>query len=168
MSSMSKEDIKNRNRELCERFPFLIPHDCFTGEVYPDYDYEYTELDDMPDGWRKAFGEQMCQEIMDELVANNMVDEYRVEQIKEKFGGLRWYDNGFTQKGFDIIDKYENLSYKTCIACGKPATRMTKGWIMPFCDECCPAGNYDLIATDEYDAYQDEMAGVAEQEAVWV
>lgn len=157
----TKEEVKRRNRELCERFPFLIPSNRFSGkriteadeggywpgapEYIPEYDYEDTELDNMPDGWRKAFGEQMCQEIMDELVANDMVDTYRIVQIKEKYGGLRWYDDGFTKKGHEIIDNYERLSYKTCIRCGKPATRMTRGWIMPFCDDCCPEVTYDLI-----------------------
>ena len=132
-------EAAEKNRELCERFPFLIPRNVFTDEKDPDYEkYEYTELDAMPEGWRKAFGEQMCQEIMDELVANDMVDSYRILQIKEKYGELRWYDNGFTTNGFDIIEKYSQLSRKTCIHCGKPATRITLGWISPFCDDCCP------------------------------
>ena len=35
-----------------------MPRNRWTGEVPEDYDYSYTELDSMPDGWRKAFGEQ--------------------------------------------------------------------------------------------------------------
>lgn len=50
---------KESNQELIERFPFLIPRNRWTGKVPEDYDYSYTELDSMPDGWRKAFGEQM-------------------------------------------------------------------------------------------------------------
>lgn len=152
---------RDENFELCKRFPFLIPSNRWSGmriteaseggywpgarEEIPEYDYEYTELDDMPDGWRIAFGEQMCQEIMDELVANNMVDDYRILQIKEKYGSLRWYDNGFTRKGFDIIAKYEALSQRTCIKCGKPATHTTRGWILPFCSECDDNENSDPI-----------------------
>lgn len=45
---------KEENRTLCERYPFLIPRDWKTGEVASDFDYEYTELDNMPEGWRKA------------------------------------------------------------------------------------------------------------------
>ncbi len=157
-------EIRERNRELCKRFPFLIPSNRFSGkriteaseggywpdepDKIPEYDYEYTELDDMPIGWRIAFGEQMCQEIMDELVANNIVDNYRIWQIKEKYGELRWYDSGFTKKGFDIIEKYSELSSRTCIKCGKPATRITRGWIMPVCDDCCD----DFEHSDPIDA----------------
>ena len=25
-----------------------------------------------------------------------------------------------------------------CVCCGKPATRITSGWISPYCDACCP------------------------------
>lgn len=59
---------KESNQKLIERFPFLIPRNRWTGKVPEDYDYSYTELDSMPDGWRKAFGEQMCEDIRDELV----------------------------------------------------------------------------------------------------
>lgn len=148
------QETKDRNRALCERFPFLIPSNRWSGmriteaggggyypgnpSEIPDYDWEYTELDAMPDGWRKAFGEQMCQEIMDELVANNMLDDYRILQIKEKYNRLRWYDSGFTAHGFEIIEKYSALSARTCICCGKPATRISCGWIAPYCSECGP------------------------------
>lgn len=44
---------KESNQKLIERFPFLIPRNRWTGKVPEDYDYSYTELDSMPDGWRK-------------------------------------------------------------------------------------------------------------------
>ena len=47
---------KESNQKLIERFPFLIPRNRWTGKVPEDYDYSYTELDSMPDGWRKALG----------------------------------------------------------------------------------------------------------------
>ena len=48
------------------------------------------------------------------------------------------YDNGNTKAGYGILGKFENISAKTCICCGQPATRITKGWISPYCDDCCP------------------------------
>ena len=36
-------------------------------------------------------------------------------QAKEKFGGLRWYDEGGNEKTRDIIDKYEEISLHTCL-----------------------------------------------------
>ena len=83
---------KESNQKLIERFPFLIPRNRWTGKIPEDYDYSYTELDSMPDGWRKAFGEQMCEDIREELVRAEYLDQYRITQIKEKYGTLCWYD----------------------------------------------------------------------------
>lgn len=128
---------KESNQKLIERFPFLMPRNRWTGEVPEDYDYSYTELDSMPDGWRKAFGEQMCEDIREELVHAEYLDQYRTSQIKEKYGTLCWYDFGCTERMLrDIIPKYEHLSARTCIRCGNPATKVSTGWISPYCDTC--------------------------------
>lgn len=102
----------------------------------------YTELDAMEPGWRKAFGIQMCEEIKQALKKHNYLYKYRITQIKEKFGTLRWYDEGAPKEVHDIIDKYENLSWNTCCCCGKPATKITSGWISPYCDDCFPKNNF--------------------------
>ena len=85
---------KESNQKLIERFPFLMPRNRWTGEVPEDYDYSYTELDSMPDGWRKAFGEQMCEDIREELVRAEYLDQYRITQIKEFAGKLAGYEDG--------------------------------------------------------------------------
>lgn len=132
---------KEYNKQLCEKYPFLLPRNRWTGKVPADYDYSYTEFDDMPDGWRKAFGEKMCEEIKQELEEKGILHQYRISQIKEKYGELCWYDFGCTTKILrEIIPKYEKLSTRTCIKCGKPATRITLGWISPYCDDCFPMG----------------------------
>ena len=73
------------NKELCKRYPFLQITDCWTGQPYEDEDYSSTWLDDMPDGWRKAFGKEMLEEIREELIRCDYLNEYRIMQIKEKF-----------------------------------------------------------------------------------
>lgn len=143
------------NRELCDRYPFLIPSNRWSGkkiteaqdggywpgspDEIPEYDYDYTELDSMPDGWRVAFGEQMCEEIRDALLnggGEEALNEYRILQIKEKYGSLRWYDLNGNEDTLRIVDKYERRSETTCITCGEPATQVSLGWISPFCDDC--------------------------------
>ena len=64
------EDLKNapigsedHNRWLCMKYPWLLPRNRWTDKEIEDYDYSWTELDAMPEGWREAFGEQMCEEI---------------------------------------------------------------------------------------------------------
>ena len=98
----------------------------------------YTELDAMEPGWRKVFGIQICKEIKKELKKHKFLYKYRISQIKEKWGYLHWYDNGVPKdcNVYDIIHKYAELSYKTCGECGKPATKLSKGWIYPYCDDC--------------------------------
>ncbi len=147
--------IKENNKTLCKKYPFLIPRNVFSGkritegkgfwpgspEAEPEYDWEFTELDNMPKGWRIAFGEQLCDELKTELDKAGLTDKYHIIQIKEKYGSLRWYDAGNTAKGHEIIRKYETLSETICIRCGKPATRITTGWISPYCDDCLPEYN---------------------------
>lgn len=101
----------------------------------------YTELDAMPKGWRKCFGIQMCKEIKKALLEDGgrkKLYNYRITQIKEKFGCLRWYDERGCEEVDKIINKYEYISYRTCIKCGKTAEYITKGWITPYCEKCIP------------------------------
>ena len=144
---IKKKQIKMKNKKLCKRYPFLIPRNRWTDKIawvkrgkckdwHWHQRYAYTELDLMPDGWRAKFGEQLCEELREELIRVNYLDKYRIMDIKDKYSGLRWYDNGNTKKGYEIIHKYEELSYKTCIECGRPATKISCGWINPYCDKC--------------------------------
>ncbi len=132
-----------QNKRLGELYPFLIMKtNYWTGEKIPEEEINYTTtwFDSIPEGWAKAFGEQMCDELLEILKKADYVDEYQIIQIKEKFGGLRWYDNGVPDAVWDEykawLDKYEILADKTCILCGEPATHYTAGWIMPVCDSC--------------------------------
>ena len=103
----------------------------------------YTYIDCAPEGWAKLC-EDLCAELkvlFDRVGYKN----YSLCQVKEKFGGLRWYDNGVPTEIYkeynDIIRKYEDLSYKTCCVCGAPATKRSMGWISPFCDKCAEGIN---------------------------
>lgn len=132
------EEIQEYNKALIVKYPFLLPRNVFTDEVPKDYDYTWTELDAMPDGWRKRFGEEMVEEISQALKECDFEDKYRIVQIKEKWGGLRWYDSGVPARSkiYDIIRKYENLSFKICVKCGDLATYQSLGWICPWCQSC--------------------------------
>ena len=58
-------------------------------------------------------------------------------QVKEKFGGLRFYINGATQEVFDLIAEAEDLSYETCEDCGSTEDITTEGrWIRTLCKKC--------------------------------
>lgn len=135
---IKKKKIKMENKRLCKRYPFLQLRNPWTDKIIKSG--YYTNLDEMPNGWRKAFGIQMCEEIREVLIKGNYLYDYRIAQIKEKFGALRWYDEGAPNSIYrelqDIIYKYEEISERTCILCGWPATKISFGWVSPFCDEC--------------------------------
>lgn len=124
------------NCYLCHKYDWLYPRNIF-GLIVSDYDYSYTLLDDMPVGWKKAFGLKFCEEIQEALDKTNETN-FEILQIKEKYGSLRFYCKPTTKEVYKVIKKYEKLSERTCINCGAPATRITTDWINPWCDECLP------------------------------
>ena len=57
-------------------------------------------------------------------------------QVKEKFGGLRFYINAGSDEIFDRIVKAESDSYEICETCGeKGELRKDMGWFFTLCDE---------------------------------
>ena len=134
---MNREQRKNK--ELTEEFPFLLPHNKFSGRVPDAYEYEYTELDMLPEGWKNAFGLDMVKDLKEILVKHNCMEKYRIYDIKEKWGVLRWDDLGVPDSAetehAEWLDKYEELSAETCASCGRPAQGKTK-WSVPCCTEC--------------------------------
>lgn len=59
-------------------------------------------------------------------------------QVKEKFGGGRFYIGGANRPIFDRIREWEILTYKTCEHCGTQENITTAGyiWIRTLCDNC--------------------------------
>lgn len=98
----------------------------------------YTELDALDEGWRKKFGIDLCKDLKKALIKSGgykLLFSYRIVQIKEKWGYLHLYGNGYNKEIDEVLEKYEKLSEETCIICGKPATWRRLGWISPYCDE---------------------------------
>ena len=137
-----------KNWILINKYPFLMPKywnpETMRYEVDENYKYNFTLLDEMPDGWRKAFGEMMCEEIYNALVECDGLDDYIVLDIKEKFGMLRWADAPFYEKVSRITDKYSTLSENICMFCGKPDVPITGTyWTYPICKDCyCTPNDY--------------------------
>ena len=60
----------------------------------------------------------------------------QVCQVKEKFGGLRFYINSGSNEIYKRISEAEKLSYKTCETCGQVGELRTDiGWYITLCDE---------------------------------
>ena len=58
-----------------------------------------------------------------------------VSQIKEKFGGLRFYYDGGDSAIAGMVTMAESWAARSCEECGKPGKRREGGWIRTLCDE---------------------------------
>jgi hypothetical protein len=79
----------------------------------------------------------ITQEKIDEAKARLDEETLKVpvaSQVKEKFGGLRFYVNGAIDKHWNFISFAENMSYRTCEECGAPGKTYTNGWHTTLCD----------------------------------
>lgn len=62
------------------------------------------------------------------------IPQVRIEQIKEKFGGLRFYFQGGDKYIDGMVDFAESMSYNICEECGSPGKPRRTGWIRTLCD----------------------------------
>lgn len=90
---------------------------------YQPFDYE------IDNGWK-----DLVLKLIEDLKAIGWNGE--IAQIKEKFGGLRFYIGEGTIEMFKLIDKAECKSYSICIRCGQPGVLRGTSWPTPLCDVC--------------------------------
>jgi hypothetical protein len=85
--------------------------------------------------------------LLDKLCASiqNYIDysitrppQVKAVQVKEKFGGLRFYVNSADNYVYGIIHFAESLSYHICESCGttKNVSQNSSGWISTLCNKC--------------------------------
>lgn len=76
----------------------------------------------------------LIKNLIDELITLGW--DKKVTQVKEKFGGLRFYINGGSDEMYNKITEAEKLSHETCELCGKKGELRTKiRWFTTLCDE---------------------------------
>lgn len=67
--------------------------------------------------------------------------DYKIGQIKEKFGTLRFYadfsveDEMKRSIAHSLIGAIESSTYSTCIECGNYGKMRYQGWVQVLCDE---------------------------------
>jgi hypothetical protein len=149
MSNEYKDWLCDRSEEAKEwvaKYPFLRfkNNDCCPWENTEEI--ENCWMFDLPVGWY-GIGAQMCDELMAAL--GKYVDNFIILQMKEKFNEIRLYwgweyideeseeIHRIYESIENIINKYAEISYNTCVVCGKPANKVTDyGYIAGYCDEC--------------------------------
>ena len=75
----------------------------------------------------------LIKSLIEDLIALGW--DKQVCQVKEKFGGLRFYINAGSDEVCNRITKAERDSYNICEMCGKKGEiRMDLGWHLTLCD----------------------------------
>lgn len=81
------------------------------------------------DGWL-----ELIKELIEDLISLGW--DKKTCQVKEKFGGLRFYINSGSDEIFNRIIEAERKSYEICEVTGKPGKLRTDiGWYRTLCDE---------------------------------
>lgn len=84
---------------------------------------------DVNEGWYP-----LIKELIEDLIQLGW--NKQVCQVKEKFGGLRFYINKGSNEIHNRISKAEKDSYEICEVTGKPGKLRTDiGWYRTLCDE---------------------------------
>ena len=74
-----------------------------------------------------------------ERIYNALPEDAYICQVKEKWGGLRFYIGDAPAEIHSLIDEVERESYTVCEQCGRPGKPREGGWILTLCDECADA-----------------------------
>jgi hypothetical protein len=119
---------------LCEKYPkMMVNRNLPMTETCMYWGF------DCGDGWYNILNQLMgnIQHHIDWKNRNGeVVPQVTLDQVKEKFGTLRFYYTG----GDDVIDGMvrmaESISGVTCEGCGNVGERRGGGWVHTFCDPC--------------------------------
>jgi len=84
-------------------------------------------------GWFDLLN-QACRLIQSHLDWKKDIPQVVAEQVKEKFGGLRFYVQGGDDYTNGIIAMAEQMSMMLCEECGAPGERGGNGWISTLCE----------------------------------
>ena len=119
---------KELDEKLCAKYP----------EIFKDRHGKVTETlmcwgFDVEDGWYQLI-DDLCAALC--LIAvREKVDPPVAVQVKEKFGGLRFYINRGSDAMHDAINHAEDRSYMVCEICSKPGRLNKYGWLRVRCEE---------------------------------
>ena len=73
----------------------------------------------------------------DELrVIPEFIPQVTLDQVKEKFGTLRFYYSGGDDAIDGMVRMAESMSGVTCEECGNPGERRGGGWVHTYCEPC--------------------------------
>lgn len=132
-----------RNKRLIKQYPFLLPRNVFSDKVPSNYDYDYTEYDDLLKGWQIGFGEFLLEDLREACLKAGYLNRLRIFQWKEKYGSMRLYFNAAPSEVHNIANDYEFISQYICGQCGSIHGHIINdyGWYFPLCQKCYEKNN---------------------------
>jgi hypothetical protein len=122
-------DWKERQREVAIKFNRMTEQ-LKAGDSTL-FDEEYKDL------IGSDFKEKRRQELIDRepQIVPEPIPQVTLDQVKEKFGTLRFYYSGGDEYISGLVSMAESMSGVTCEECGKPGTRTGGGWVKTVCVE---------------------------------
>lgn len=121
-------DLSARDRAFIARFPEVFGP---TDQLQPLVSYQGLAVGD---GWMPLLG-RLCIDLTAVVCEDRL--QFRAIQVKQKFGGLRFYAQGGTARTWALIDAAEALSTTICERCGKPThLRNRGGYVTTTCNRC--------------------------------
>lgn len=115
--------------------------------------YDQHECFERDDGWGLLITDL-------ETKLKALSPNYTISQVKEKFGGLRYYasagdvDAETSKQFYDLIREAEATSYDICECCGQPG-RLTRrggrGWYKTLCSACSGKLNFEPVGDSDRD-----------------
>lgn len=115
-------------------------YDAFAHRMETEYPKMFSEPYGgfaISEGWWMII-ERLCANIQHHLNWKNkeseVVPQVVVRQIKEKFGGLRFYYDGGDEEISGMVRMAESWADHTCETCGNKGKQRKGGWIRTLCD----------------------------------
>ncbi len=136
---------KQLENKLAEQYPFMK-----RGNPYEDSEHPETITNlfaafgyELDDGWYSVL-DGMCAEITELYKKSGLPINIKPEQIKEKYGTLRFYysfdgdtPSELKKEITDIVIKWERKSATVCEECGADGElRGDMSYISTLCDKC--------------------------------
>jgi hypothetical protein len=118
---------------LCERYPkMMVNRNLPMQETCMCWGF------DCRDGWFNIL-DQLMGNIQHHIDWKNkkeeVVAQVTLDQVKEKFGTLRFYYTGGDDYIDGMVTMAESMSGVTCEECGNPGKRIGGGWVTTLCEE---------------------------------
>ena len=113
---------------------FVHKHLKFTRSInYIKQTNPYNYIFEVGDGWYKLIYELILNVRFNDEAKGKWIT--KVTQCKEKFGGLRFYVTGTSDKNWDLIREAENKSYGVCEVTGSEVEVgvWNSGWVITLC-----------------------------------